>query len=232
MSDDSFPAADRGDGRWVHKLGCEDARGQSNDFRFRLTVLAPNVVDVVSCIGGWLFDRAMLGWDVTVFVADTSDARPLHILGAKTAELEPHLTGKSKVHLPDAVSIAAELYDSDTRLQRNVLRRLDRRRTEVTVWGPDCARELRGVPAAVSHRVIFEHRLSLAAQTFKAHALGAFPNPSSNVISPTEQFCDARLRLVHRPRWPRAVDDSAAAPATPDHTAFAQCELRSARISL
>jgi len=33
-------------------------------------------------VGGRIFDRAMAGWDVTVFVPDLHDVRPLRILGA------------------------------------------------------------------------------------------------------------------------------------------------------
>ena len=50
--------------------------------RYRLDVVAADVADVVRFAGGWLFDRAMAGWDVTVLVADHPDERPLRILGA------------------------------------------------------------------------------------------------------------------------------------------------------
>jgi hypothetical protein len=33
-------------------------------------VVAADVIDVVKFAGGWLFDRAMAGWDVTVLDAD------------------------------------------------------------------------------------------------------------------------------------------------------------------
>ncbi|WP_343575423.1 hypothetical protein [Mycobacterium sp.] len=49
--------------------------------RYRLDVVAADVADVVTFAGGWLFDRAMAGWDVTVLVADHVDERPLRILG-------------------------------------------------------------------------------------------------------------------------------------------------------
>ena len=35
------------------------------DMRYRLDVVAAGVADVVRFAGGWLFDRAMAGWDVT-----------------------------------------------------------------------------------------------------------------------------------------------------------------------
>ncbi|MBV9351060.1 MAG: hypothetical protein JOZ23_05930, partial [Mycobacterium sp.] len=56
--------------------------------RYRLDVVAADVIDVVKFAGGWLFDRAMAGWDVTVLVADHPDDRPLKVLGAQTLDLE------------------------------------------------------------------------------------------------------------------------------------------------
>lgn len=52
--------------------------------KYRLDVVASGVVDVVRFAGGWLFARAMAGWDGTVLLTDVSgrtDARPLQILG-------------------------------------------------------------------------------------------------------------------------------------------------------
>ena len=59
--------------------------------RYRLDVVAASVVDVVRFAGGWLFDRSMAGWDVTVLVADHPDDRPLQILGAQMLDLEDAL---------------------------------------------------------------------------------------------------------------------------------------------
>jgi len=56
--------------------------------RYRLDVVAADVVDVVKFAGGWLFDRAMAGWDVTVLVADHPNDRPLQILGTLNSELD------------------------------------------------------------------------------------------------------------------------------------------------
>ena len=36
--------------------------------RYRLDVVAANVADVVKFAGGWLVDRVMAGWDVTVLI--------------------------------------------------------------------------------------------------------------------------------------------------------------------
>ena len=56
--------------------------------RYRLDVVAPTVLDAVQYAGGWVYDRVMAGWDVTVLVANDDDVRPLKILGADTLDLE------------------------------------------------------------------------------------------------------------------------------------------------
>ena len=38
--------------------------------RYRLDLVAASVADVVTCAGGWLCDRVMAGWDVTVLVGE------------------------------------------------------------------------------------------------------------------------------------------------------------------
>src|SRR5258708_15035725 len=68
-------------------VGPEDGGGEPG-VRYRLDVVAADVADVVRFAGGWLFDRAMAGWDVTVIVADHSHERPLQILGAQIVDLE------------------------------------------------------------------------------------------------------------------------------------------------
>ena len=58
------------------------------NIRYRLDVVAPSVIEVVTHAGGWLFDRVMAGWDVSVYIADRTDVRPLQILGAQAHDLE------------------------------------------------------------------------------------------------------------------------------------------------
>ena len=60
--------------------------------RYRLDVVAANAADAVRFAGGWMYDRVMAGWDVTVLLADRSDERPLQILGVATSDLELALT--------------------------------------------------------------------------------------------------------------------------------------------
>jgi hypothetical protein len=148
--------------------------------RYRLDVVAPSVLEVVRCAGGWLFDRVMAGWDVTVLVAADGDDRPLQILGAETADLETALvSGMSGPH-PHALAVAAELYRGDPRVREGVRRALESGQTEVTLWGQNWPAELDRVDSV-------EHRLSVAARAFKAQALAAASAPVDR-IEFTEMF--------------------------------------------
>ncbi len=134
--------------------------------RYRLDVMATETVDVISCIGGWLFDRALAGWDVTVLVATLhDDVRPLQILGVRALELESVLDGPKRC--PAALSVAADLYATDGRVCNAVGEALELSTQEITVWGQRRPSELSRC-AAVVH-----HRLSSAAGIYKRHALAA-----------------------------------------------------------
>jgi hypothetical protein len=153
--------------------------------RYRLHVVAATVVDVVKFAGGWLFDRAMAGWDVTVLVAEHPDDRPLQILGAQILDLEDALASVETRPRPQALAAAADLFGCDPRVRQGVLQALDHGVTEVTLWGETWPAELDDSVGLV------QHRLSTAAQTFKAQALAAALNvegaPQSS-IGHTETF--------------------------------------------
>jgi hypothetical protein len=146
--------------------------------RYRLDVVAADVADVVRFAGGWLFDRSMAGWDVTVLLADRADERPLQILGAQILDLEYALATVGHRPPPQTLAAAADLFDCDSRVRQGVLQALDQGATEVTLWGHTWPVELH------SHVSLVEHRLSAAAQAFKAQALAAagLPTPSSGAI--------------------------------------------------
>ena len=161
--------------------------------RYRLDVVAASVADVVRFAGGWLFDRAMAGWDVTVLVADhggdQSDDRPLQILGAQALDLEYALaameSGVGTRPNPQAVAVAADLFGCDERIRQGVLQALDQGVTEVTLWGETWPAELDDSVGRV------HHQLSMAARTFKAQALVAALNVSEappSSIGHTETF--------------------------------------------
>ena len=150
--------------------------------RYRLDVVASSVVDVVRFAGGWLFDRAMAGWDVSVLLtdlADHPDGRPLQILGAQIVDLEEALasveSGAESRPRPQALAAAADLFGCDPRVRQGVLQALDHGVTEVTLWGETW-------PAELDDSVeLVQHRLSRAAQAFKAKALAAAALPHGSV---------------------------------------------------
>jgi hypothetical protein len=152
-------------------------------------VVAPCTVAVVRHAGGWLFDRAMAGWDATVFVVDHDDRRPLRILGASITDLESALTSPPGEPGPQAIAVEAGLYASDGRVRRLVREALDGGLTEVKIWGDDWPADLEGEGESV------QHRLSTAARAFKAQALAAAAAPVDS-IDVTETFRGGRPRLV------------------------------------
>jgi hypothetical protein len=157
--------------------------------RYRLDVVAADVADVVRFAGGWLFDRTMAGWDVTVLVAGHPDERPLQILGAATLDLEYALATVGHRPPPQTLAAAADLFGCDSRVRQGVLQALDQGATEVTLWGQTWPVELDDSVGLV------EHRLSAAAQAFKAQALAA-AGISLASVGPIETF---RSRVMSGP---------------------------------
>jgi hypothetical protein len=135
--------------------------------RYRLEVVTPSVLKVVADAGGWLFDRVMAGWDVTVFVADTADIRPLRILGTQTLGLDDAFVSLDDRPRPHALAVATDLLGSELRARQRVQDALDHSFTEVTLWGEMRSAEFTARTDSV------EHRLSDAARVFKAQALAA-----------------------------------------------------------
>ena len=135
--------------------------------RYRLDVVGASVSDVVRFAGGWMYDRVMAGWDVTVLLADGEDERPLQILGVDVADLESALAmGAERPH-PQTVAVSAELFASDERVRQGVLGALEQGMTEVTLWGDTWPAELDDSVGPV------QHHLSAAARAFKGQALTA-----------------------------------------------------------
>lgn len=150
--------------------------------RYRLDVVAPTVLDAVRCAGGWVYDRVMAGWDVTVLVANGDDVRPLKILGADTLDLESVLEDWEDRPHPQTVAVAADLFDRDPRVLQHVRNALDQGATEVTLWGERLPAELdSSVDSA-------QHQLSAAARAFKAKALAAANDPGGGSVEHIETF--------------------------------------------
>ncbi|WP_327100707.1 hypothetical protein OIE68_19090 [Nocardia vinacea] len=150
--------------------------------RYRLAVIAPDIADVVRYSGGWLFDRAMAGWEVTVCVGDVADIRPLRILGATVLDLETSMASLSDAGVwPNGIAVAAKVFETDPRVHQGVLKNIEDRSLEVTVWGAACPSELDCRTEGV------QHRLSVAARAFKARALAALAQPV-DVLEDVEMF--------------------------------------------
>jgi hypothetical protein len=135
-------------------------------------LLTPTVADAVRFAGGWLFDRVMAGWDVTVVTGDHGDARPLRILGARVIDLECVLASPLRGPRPEVLSVSAELYSSNVRIRHRMRDALEDRMMEVTLWGDRWPSDLDGQVASMPHR------LSMAARAFKAQALAAAAAPA------------------------------------------------------
>ena len=148
--------------------------------RYRLDVVAPTVLDAVTFAGGWIYDRVMAGWDVTVLIATDEEVRPLEILGAEVRDLETVLASWEDRPHPQTVAVAAEMFDSDARVHEHVLKALDQGATEVTLWGERLPAELDESVDSV------EHHLSAAARAFKTQALSACD--SGATVAHTETF--------------------------------------------
>src|SRR6201992_1572774 len=166
MVDQPFDTADRGLQGVLGVVGPGHGTAELG-MRYRLDVVAADVADVVRFAGGWLFDRAMAGWDVTVLLADPRDDRPLQILGAQIVDLEYALATVGHRPPPQTRAAAADLFDCDSRVRDGVLQALEQGATEVTLWGQTWPAELDDSVGLV------EHRLSAAARAFKAQALAA-----------------------------------------------------------
>jgi hypothetical protein len=132
----------------------------------RLTVLAPTAAEAVSYAGGWLFDQVLAGWDVTVITADAGDPRPLRILGVRHRRLDVMLAMPVLGPCLEAVAVHTDLYAGDERVRRLVLAAAGTGRAEIRLWGG-------AWPDDFGAACPLAHRLSLAAQAFKANALAA-----------------------------------------------------------
>lgn len=148
--------------------------------RYRLDVVAPCVIDAVTFAGGWLVDRVMAGWDVTVLIGVDEDVRPLEILGVETMDLESVLAAWDDRPHPQTVAVAAQLFNADDRVRQGVLGALEQGHTEVTLWGDECPGDLSVDPV--------HHQLSAAARAFKAQALAAVNHPEAVMVGNTEAF--------------------------------------------
>lgn len=146
--------------------------------KYCLDVVASNPADVVCSVGGWLYDRVRAGWAVNVLLPEHSDTRPLQILGVQASDFDSQIPSANTGCAARGLAVSAEMFSSDLRIRQQVLKALDRRMTEVTLWQE-------GWPLAVGRRTTtVQHVLSAAARAFKRHALTAVG--VADPVAPTE----------------------------------------------
>nr|WP_245604961.1 hypothetical protein [Mycobacterium genavense] len=149
--------------------------------------MAGSAVDVVHSAGGWLYDRVMAGWEVTVLLPSRCDTRPLRIVGVAVdtvSDLVPTAMGSTS----QTLAVSAEAFSSDARVRDKVLKSLDDHLTEVALWGD-------GWPLGVNRGMTrAQHVLTAAARKFKGYALAAAGIPSA-LVEPTETLLCETSRL-------------------------------------
>ena len=151
---------------------------------YLLDVFTSSVRDVVADAGGWIVDRVLAGWTVTVITDAEDEGRVAQILGTKVV-VRSEIAGQARPQ-PYGIALTSTLYGTDRRLRKCVSDALSSRRTEISIIG--CESEGEWDPRL--HPVAY--RLSDAAQAFKMHALAAAGLPYSSVGG-TEQFLGAAL---------------------------------------
>lgn len=152
-----------------------------HSLRPRLTAIAPSTGEAVRGAGGWLFDQAMAGWDVTVVAVDLGDTRALEILGVRARELDAICASPILGPCLQSIAVRTDLYDADERVRRLVLAAAGAGGAEIRLWGDVWPEDFDGRADLVSHR------LSLAARAFKAQAMAAAGLPGEPTAD-TEAF--------------------------------------------
>jgi hypothetical protein len=161
------------------------ARTDEEHLRYRLDVVAVSAVDVVQSTGGWLYDRVMAGWEVTALLAPGADTRPLRILGVDALDLDSDSAAAALDRKNKSLAVSAEAFAADADLRQHVLRALDDRLTQVTLWGA-------GWPLRVDRGMIrVQHVLSAAARAFKIQALAAAGIVRESVDTTEALLCDS-----------------------------------------
>jgi hypothetical protein len=151
---------------------------------YRTDLIASQIVDAVRFAGGWMCDRAMAGWDVTVFLPEIVDTRPLQILGVRV-ELRK-LPAQAGTPAAATIAVCRRVYD-EAGIRQHVDEAVQRGRPELMLWP---CRPRPDLPWDGGHA---HHRLSPAARAFKAQALHALN------VSPDVQSTECFLSLRHHP---------------------------------
>ena len=139
--------------------------------RYQLCVLAHDIGELVDSAGGWICDRTLAGWDVSVALSEPHDLRPLQILGVTTLLTHQRFASVNDGGATTSIAVAPGIFENNDHIRGAVLQALDRPAIEVTFWGPSLPSVLHG---QLARR---QHRLSDAARAFKTHALAAAAVP-------------------------------------------------------
>ena len=161
------------------KFATRSGAGESRLGKYQLDVTARDVTDVVRSAGGWLFDRAMAGWDVNVHLTSECDPRPLQILGVNLGRRDVDEDSSAPARAL-AIAASSDAVGDDPELRAAVLRAMKRGVGDVLLWGTSWSE---GVERGVD---LVEHQLSAAARAFKGHAFAAVGLAEG--VSPTESF--------------------------------------------
>lgn len=138
-------------------------RVDAESLRYRLDVVAASTGDAVQSAGGWMYDRVMAGWEVTVLLPPGWDERPLRILGVTAVDMDSWFSRA----VGQGLAVSAKAFTADPTVAARVLKALHHRSTEVALWGD-------GWPPEVSRGLTrVQHVLSAAARVFKGCALEA-----------------------------------------------------------
>ncbi|MHC9297228.1 hypothetical protein ACRCUN_32615 [Mycobacterium sp. LTG2003] len=173
-------------------FGRRHVPGSTRVLQYDLNVVGSGVGDLVSSVGGWLFDRAMAGWNVNVALSEPDVNAALGILGLKT--VEPKGRWQSMTGGPEHVAmtlIATDRFDADDDVRLRGLTALRSGAGTLAFWGVAGPGQLGGQV----HRA--QYRLSAAARAFKAHALAAAGRAAEPVDSVETIFrCGHASRLM------------------------------------
>jgi hypothetical protein len=155
-----------------------------SNIRYQLCVVARDVGELVDLAGGWICDRILAGWDVSVAVSEPRDLRPLQILGV-TLVTQQRLRLIKDDSGTASIAFTPGIFENNNHIRSEVLQALDQGANEVTFVGPSLPSDLDG---RLAKR---QHRLSKAARAFKAHALAAATVPRAAINSTENLYSSA-----------------------------------------
>ena len=145
-----------------------------------------DVGELVDLAGGWMCDRILAGWDVSVAVSEPRDLRPLQILGVTTLVTHQRFESITDGGIAASIAVAPGIFENNNHIRSVVLQALDQGAIEVSFWGPSIPSDLHG---QLDRR---QHRLSGAARAFKAHALAAAAVPGATISATEDLHSTAR----------------------------------------